>query len=89
METFKFIGAFCVFTQKVQNYRSTPVDSTGDRKKGKSPERAKDQSFRMVRLNRVLLKDAGNVIDKTLSEILVCPLSKQPLRFDFSPSKCT
>ncbi|KAG7540206.1 hypothetical protein ISN45_Aa07g004490 [Arabidopsis thaliana x Arabidopsis arenosa] len=35
----------------------------------------------MVRLNRVLLKDAGNAIDKTLSEILVCPLSKQPLRF--------
>ncbi|KAL1215585.1 hypothetical protein V5N11_024141 [Cardamine amara subsp. amara] len=34
----------------------------------------------MVRLSRVLLKDAGSVIDKTLSDILVCPLSKQPLR---------
>ncbi|KAF8101539.1 hypothetical protein N665_0204s0036 [Sinapis alba] len=34
----------------------------------------------MVRLSRVLLKEAGNLIDKTLSEILVCPLSKQPLR---------
>ncbi|WZZ76811.1 UPF0434 protein BRADO0313 isoform X1 [Brassica napus] len=35
----------------------------------------------MVRLSRVMLKEAGNAIDKTLSEILVCPLSKQPLRF--------
>lgn len=35
----------------------------------------------MVRVSRVLLKDAGLAIDKTLSEILVCPLSKQPLRF--------
>ncbi|KAL0660385.1 hypothetical protein Bca4012_080970 [Brassica carinata] len=34
----------------------------------------------MVRLSRVMLKEAGNAIDKTLSEILVCPLSKQPLR---------
>uniref|UniRef100_A0A1J3EIJ9 Protein preY, mitochondrial n=1 Tax=Noccaea caerulescens TaxID=107243 RepID=A0A1J3EIJ9_NOCCA len=34
----------------------------------------------MVRISRVLLKDAGFAIDKTLSEILVCPLSKQPLR---------
>ncbi|CAN8229211.1 unnamed protein product [Cochlearia groenlandica] len=35
----------------------------------------------MVRFSRAMLKDAGNVMDKTLSEILVCPLSKQPLRF--------
>ncbi|KAG2243357.1 hypothetical protein Bca52824_094802 [Brassica carinata] len=28
----------------------------------------------MVRLSRVLLKEAGLAIDKTLSEILVCPL---------------
>ncbi|KAJ0240742.1 hypothetical protein HA466_0223260 [Hirschfeldia incana] len=34
----------------------------------------------MVRFSRVLLKEAGIAIDKTLSEILVCPLSKQPLR---------
>ncbi|EEF31233.1 Protein preY, mitochondrial precursor, putative [Ricinus communis] len=34
----------------------------------------------MVRLSRTLLKEAGNGINKTLSEILVCPLSKQPLR---------
>ncbi|KAL0872485.1 hypothetical protein Bca101_022190 [Brassica carinata] len=34
----------------------------------------------MVRISRVLLKDAGIAIEKTLSEILVCPLSKQPLR---------
>ncbi|XP_018481355.1 uncharacterized protein LOC108852358 [Raphanus sativus] len=34
----------------------------------------------MVRLSRVMLKEAGLAIDKTLSEILVCPLSKQPLR---------
>ncbi|CAH2076558.1 unnamed protein product, partial [Thlaspi arvense] len=45
------------------------------------PERAKDHSSNMVRFSRVLLKDAVNVIDNTLSEILVCPLSKQPLRF--------
>ncbi|XP_065856952.1 uncharacterized protein [Euphorbia lathyris] len=35
----------------------------------------------MVRLSRTLLKEAGNGLNKTLSEILVCPLSKQPLRF--------
>ncbi|XP_048231121.1 protein preY, mitochondrial isoform X1 [Ricinus communis] len=35
---------------------------------------------KMVRLSRTLLKEAGNGINKTLSEILVCPLSKQPLR---------
>ncbi|XP_010526812.1 PREDICTED: uncharacterized protein LOC104804277 [Tarenaya hassleriana] len=34
----------------------------------------------MVRFSGVLLKEAGHVINKTLSEILVCPLSKQPLR---------
>ncbi|KAK2991887.1 hypothetical protein RJ640_011576 [Escallonia rubra] len=33
----------------------------------------------MVRVSRVLLRD-GVGISKTLSEILVCPLSKQPLR---------
>ncbi|KAK9284864.1 hypothetical protein L1049_024044 [Liquidambar formosana] len=35
----------------------------------------------MVRISRVLLRDAGAGISKTISEILVCPLSKQPLRF--------
>ncbi|OAY60917.1 UPF0434 protein BRADO0313 [Manihot esculenta] len=35
----------------------------------------------MVRFSRALLKEAGNGINKTLSEILVCPLSKQPLRY--------
>ncbi|XVE87471.1 hypothetical protein DITRI_Ditri18aG0119900 [Diplodiscus trichospermus] len=34
----------------------------------------------MVRLNVWLLKDAGTGLSKTLSEILVCPLTKQPLR---------
>ncbi|OMO83506.1 hypothetical protein COLO4_22472 [Corchorus olitorius] len=34
----------------------------------------------MVRLSKCLLKDAGIGLSKTLSEILVCPLSKQPLR---------
>ncbi|GKV45094.1 hypothetical protein SLEP1_g52216 [Rubroshorea leprosula] len=34
----------------------------------------------MVRVSKALLKDAGSGISKTLSEILVCPLSKQPLR---------
>ncbi|KDP23980.1 hypothetical protein JCGZ_25368 [Jatropha curcas] len=35
----------------------------------------------MVRLNRALLKEARNGINKTLFEVLVCPLSKQPLRY--------
>ncbi|XP_031276766.1 uncharacterized protein LOC116135202 [Pistacia vera] len=34
----------------------------------------------MVRVSKALLKDAGSGLSKTLSEILVCPLSKQPLR---------
>ncbi|KAI5684008.1 hypothetical protein M9H77_05236 [Catharanthus roseus] len=35
----------------------------------------------MVRLGRMLLKEVGIGINKTLSEILVCPLSKRPLIF--------
>ncbi|GMY12280.1 protein prey, mitochondrial [Fagus crenata] len=35
----------------------------------------------MVRASITLLKDAGHGICKTLSQILVCPLSKQPLRY--------
>ncbi|KAJ4714142.1 Protein preY, mitochondrial [Melia azedarach] len=35
----------------------------------------------MVRLGKALLKEAGTGLSKTLSEILVCPLSKQSLRF--------
>ncbi|XP_042507337.1 UPF0434 protein Aave_2563 [Macadamia integrifolia] len=34
----------------------------------------------MVKASRAFLKDACTIISKTLSEILVCPLSKQPLR---------
>ncbi|XP_059623437.1 uncharacterized protein LOC132266551 [Cornus florida] len=34
----------------------------------------------MVRVTIVLLRDGVVGISKTLSEILVCPLSKQPLR---------
>ncbi|XP_052196450.1 uncharacterized protein LOC127803886 [Diospyros lotus] len=34
----------------------------------------------MVRVSGALLGDAGVAMSKTLSEILVCPLSKQPLR---------
>nr|GLL38542.1 protein preY, mitochondrial [Ipomoea trifida] len=34
----------------------------------------------MVRFGKTLLKDVGVGINKTLSEFLVCPLSKQPLR---------
>lgn len=34
----------------------------------------------MVRASFTILRDAGNGLCKTLSEILVCPLSKQPLR---------
>lgn len=34
----------------------------------------------MVKVSKALLKDAGSGLSKTLSEILVCPLSKQPLR---------
>ncbi|KAL5557504.1 hypothetical protein UlMin_039740 [Ulmus minor] len=35
----------------------------------------------MVRGSGKLLKEAGFGLNKTLSEILVCPLSKQTLRF--------
>nr|XP_023893765.1 uncharacterized protein LOC112005693 [Quercus suber] len=35
----------------------------------------------MVRASLMLLKDAGRGICKSLSQILVCPLSKQPLRY--------
>ncbi|KAB2618206.1 protein preY [Pyrus ussuriensis x Pyrus communis] len=35
----------------------------------------------MVRGSIKLLKDAGSGLSKTLADILVCPLSKQPLRF--------
>ncbi|XP_042986550.1 uncharacterized protein LOC122314959 isoform X2 [Carya illinoinensis] len=35
----------------------------------------------MVRASFTILRDAGNGLCKTLSEILVCPLSKQPLRY--------
>ncbi|XP_022977421.1 uncharacterized protein LOC111477769 isoform X1 [Cucurbita maxima] len=35
----------------------------------------------MVRISQSLLKEAGSGLTKTLSEILVCPLSKQPLRY--------
>ncbi|KAJ4842431.1 hypothetical protein Tsubulata_027298 [Turnera subulata] len=35
----------------------------------------------MVRLGKALMKEVGSGISKTLSEILVCPLSKQPLRY--------
>ncbi|KAH7566233.1 hypothetical protein ACOSP7_022617 [Xanthoceras sorbifolium] len=34
----------------------------------------------MVRVSKSLLREAGTGLSKTLSEILVCPLSKQPLR---------
>ncbi|KAI9165498.1 hypothetical protein LWI28_015208 [Acer negundo] len=34
----------------------------------------------MVRVSKALLKEASTGLSKTLSEILVCPLSKQPLR---------
>ncbi|XP_009801748.1 uncharacterized protein LOC107766337 [Nicotiana tabacum] len=35
----------------------------------------------MVRFGRILLKDGAVGINKKLLEYLVCPLSKQPLRF--------
>ncbi|KMT09331.1 hypothetical protein BVRB_6g134250 [Beta vulgaris subsp. vulgaris] len=35
----------------------------------------------MVRLSRVVMKNVCEGMSKTLSEILVCPLSKQPLRY--------
>ncbi|XP_062144796.1 uncharacterized protein LOC133852134 [Alnus glutinosa] len=35
----------------------------------------------MVRASLGLLKDAGNGLSMTLREMLVCPLSKQPLRY--------
>ncbi|XP_038883681.1 UPF0434 protein Ecaj_0131 [Benincasa hispida] len=35
----------------------------------------------MVKISKALLKEASSGFTKTLSEILVCPLSKQPLRY--------
>ncbi|GMH06574.1 hypothetical protein Nepgr_008414 [Nepenthes gracilis] len=35
----------------------------------------------MVKISGGLLKEAGAGINKTLSEILVCPLTKKPLRY--------
>ncbi|CAN0918828.1 Protein preY, mitochondrial [Linum grandiflorum] len=35
----------------------------------------------MVRLGKAMLKEAANGIGKTLSLVLVCPLSKQSLRY--------
>ncbi|XP_027361824.1 uncharacterized protein LOC113869604 [Abrus precatorius] len=35
----------------------------------------------MVRVSKQVLQKAGSPLAKTLSEILVCPLSKHPLRF--------
>ncbi|XP_015889761.4 uncharacterized protein LOC107424463 isoform X1 [Ziziphus jujuba] len=39
------------------------------------------QRGQMVRVSAKLLKEAGSGLNKTLSQILVCPVSKQPLRF--------
>lgn len=39
--------------------------------------------YKMVRISKALLKEAGTGLSKTLSEILVCPLTKQPLRYFF------
>ncbi|KAK9670656.1 hypothetical protein RND81_13G215700 [Saponaria officinalis] len=35
----------------------------------------------MVRVNRVAMQSVAQGINKCLSEILVCPLTKQPLRY--------
>ncbi|XP_021714062.1 protein preY, mitochondrial-like [Chenopodium quinoa] len=35
----------------------------------------------MVKVSKFVMKNVGEGISKTLSEILVCPLTKQPLRF--------
>ncbi|KAK7307464.1 hypothetical protein VNO77_40557 [Canavalia gladiata] len=35
----------------------------------------------MVRASKEVMQKAGSALSKTLSEILVCPLSKQPLRY--------
>ncbi|CAK9320771.1 unnamed protein product [Citrullus colocynthis] len=35
----------------------------------------------MVRISKALLKEASSGLSNTLSQILVCPLSKQPLRY--------
>lgn len=43
------------------------------------------QRGQMVRVSAKLLKEAGSGLNKTLSQILVCPVSKQPLRFDSYP----
>ncbi|KAL8160511.1 hypothetical protein V2J09_002048 [Rumex salicifolius] len=35
----------------------------------------------MVKLSRALMKETGIRLSKTLSEIMVCPLTKKPLRY--------
>ncbi|KAL9229607.1 hypothetical protein vseg_005057 [Gypsophila vaccaria] len=35
----------------------------------------------MVRMNRIVLQRAGQGINKFLSEVIVCPFTKQPLRY--------
>nr|CAD1835715.1 unnamed protein product [Ananas comosus var. bracteatus] len=45
------------------------------------PHHAPRRRAEMVRACRVVLQQAGSSISKALSDFLVCPLSKKPLRY--------
>ncbi|EYU18724.1 hypothetical protein MIMGU_mgv1a026414mg, partial [Erythranthe guttata] len=63
--------------------RKNPQISRAFQITNKSPIKPKSEErigIKMVRANVSLLRSAGAGISTTLAEILVCPLSKQPLR---------
>lgn len=81
----RFAGFVCAFTKTVRSKEGylclwgEPL-SRLEREVGCSEKKNGVERNEMVRGSIKLLKDAGSGLSKTLSEILVCPLSKQPLR---------
>lgn len=66
--SFPFIGS--IFTKQVQFSKANMLEWSSQEL----------NHYKMVRISKALLKEAGTGLSKTLSEILVCPLTKQPLR---------
>lgn len=69
--SFPFIGS--IFTKQVQFSKANMLEWSSQEL----------NHYKMVRISKALLKEAGTGLSKTLSEILVCPLTKQPLRYFF------
>lgn len=69
--SFPFIGS--IFTKQVQFSKANMLEWSSQEL----------NHYKMVRISKALLKEAGTGLSKTLSEILVCPLTKQPLRYLF------